>query len=427
MSEAVIDLYSRAAGIDIHQSLAVVSAIIPIGDDPFRCRFVRGEFDTFSEKGLKSLVEFLRPLDVEQVLMESTGVYWMAPYDALLEAGINVAIGNAHEIRGMRGRKTDRNDADWLARVAKQGSFHPSYVPSREYRGIRSLARYATRLRGTLSSEKNRLGKLFNAAGYRLNSVFTDMFGTGGMICVRGILKGEKPEELLDRVPALGRYKHTREEMLLALGGKFEEGDLIAARSVLDTIDHIDGQISHCVGELERIIREKEERKLELLQTIPGIDALAACLFLAELGGGGLEAFESAESLCAWAGLCPSQNESGGKSRPGKSRKGNKYLRRDAVECAGAAVRTKGTTVKSKFQNFLQRGKGYKKSIMAIGRKILTYVYYVLKKDQPYVDPKIDYQKKHAEKNFQRFVAQLRRCTTKYDIQIINRETGEAV
>ena len=95
---------------------------------------------------------------------------------------INVAIGNAHEIRGMRGRKTDRNDADWLARVAKHGSFHPSYVPGREYRGLRSLARYATSLRGTLSSEKNRLGKLFNAAGYRLNSVFSDMFGTAGMI-----------------------------------------------------------------------------------------------------------------------------------------------------------------------------------------------------------------------------------------------------
>ena len=113
MSETVIDLYSRAAGIDIHQALAVVSAIVPIGSDPFRCKFVRAEFDTFFEQGLKSLVEFLRPLGVEQVLMESTGVYWMAPYDALLDAGINVAIGNAHEIRGMRGRKTDRNDADY--------------------------------------------------------------------------------------------------------------------------------------------------------------------------------------------------------------------------------------------------------------------------------------------------------------------------
>ena len=427
MSETVIDLYSRAAGIDIHQALAVVSAIVPIGTDPFRCKFVRAEFDTFFEQGLKSLVEFLRPLGVEQVLMESTGVYWMAPYDALLDAGINVAIGNAHEIRGMRGRKTDRNDADWLARVAKHGTFHPSYVPGREYRGLRALARYATSLRGTLSSAKNRLGKLFNAAGYRLNSVFSDIFGTGGMICVRGVLNGEKPEKLLDRVPTLGRYRHTREEMLLALGGKFEEGDLFAARSVLATIDHLDAQLSECVGELERIIREKGERKFELLQTIPGIDALAACLLLAELGGGGLEAFDSAESLCAWAGLCPSQNESAGKSRPAKARKGNKYLRRDVCECAGAAVKTKGTTMRSKFQNFLQRGKGYKKSIMAMGRKLLTYVYYVLKKDQPYVDPKIDYQKQHAEKNFQRFVAQLRRCTTKYDIQIINRETGESV
>jgi transposase len=427
MSESVIDLYSRAAGIDIHQSLAVVSAIVPIGDDPSKCRFVRNEFDTFTEQGLKSLVEFLSPLDVEMVLMESTGVYWMAPYDALLEAGINVAIGNAHEIRGMRGRKTDRNDADWLARVAKHGSFHPSYVPGREYRGLRSLARYATSLRGTLSSEKNRLGKLFNAAGYRLNSVFSDMFGTGGMICVRGVLNGERPEEILGKVPAPGRYKHTRGEMLLALGGKFEDGDLFAARSVLETIDHLEGKISECVGELERIVRDKEERKLELLQTIPGIDALAACLLLAELGGGGLEAFESAEALCAWAGLCPSQNESAGKSRPAKSRKGNKYLRRDVCECASSAVKTRGTTMRSKFQHFMQRGKGYKKSIMAMGRKLLTYVYYVLKKNQPYVDPKIDYQKQHAEKNFQRFAAQLRRCTTKYDIQIINRETGEAV
>ena len=426
MSETVIDLYSRAAGIDIHQSLAVVSAIIPIGDDPFKCKFVRGEFDTFSDQGLKKLVEFLRPLGVEMILMESTGVYWMAPYDALLEAGFNVAIGNAHEIRGMRGRKTDRNDADWLARIAKQGSFHPSYIPGREYRGIRSLARYATRLRGTLSSEKNRLGKLFNAAGYRLNSVFSNIFGAGGMLCVRGILNGEKPEEILKKLPS-ARYKHSREDMLLALGGKFEEGDLVAARAALKIIDFLDAAISEGVGELERIVREKEERKCELLQTIPGIDVLAACLILAELGGGGLEAFDSAEALCAWAGLCPSQNESGGKSRPAKSRKGSKYLRRDVCECAQAAVKTKNTTMRSKFQSFMQRGKGYKKSIMAMGRKLLTYVYYVLKKDQPYVDPHIDYQKRHAEKNFQRFAAQLRRCTAKYDIQIVNRETGEAV
>jgi transposase len=426
MAETVIDLYSRAAGIDIHQSLAVVSAIIPIGDGT-QCKFVRGEFDTFTEQGLKALVAFLLPLGVEAVLMESTGVYWMSPYDALLEAGLNVVIGNAQEIKGMKGRKTDKNDADWLARIAKQGSFHPSYIPGREFRGLRSLARYATRLRGVLSGEKNRLGKLFNAAGYRLNTVFTDMYGTGAMVLVRGILNGEKPEELLGKMPAHGRYKHSPEEMLLALGGKFEEGDLIAAKKVLKHIDYIDSEIRECVAELERIVKEKDGRKHELLQTIPGVDSLAASLLLAELGGGGLEAFESADSLCAWAGICPSQNESGGKSRPAKSRKGNKYLRRDVCECAQAAVKTKNTTLRSKFQHFLQRGKSYKKSLMAIGRKILTYVYYVLKLDRPYVDPQIDYQKQHVEKHFQRFVAQLRRCMTKYDIQIVNKETGEAI
>ena len=427
MADSVIDLYSRAAGIDIHQSLAVVSAIVPIGDDGKQCQFVRGEFDTYTEQGLKALVDFLLPLKVEVVLMESTGVYWMSPFDVLLDAGLNVAIGNAHEIKGMRGRKTDKNDADWLARIAKQGSFHPSYVPEREYRGLRSLARYSTSLRGTLASEKNRLAKLFNAAGYRLNAVFSDMYGTGGMICVRGILNGGKPEEVLSKVPALGRYKHTREEMLLALGGQFEEGDFAAAKQVLKHIDYLESEIGECVEELQRIVREKDERKHELLQTIPGVDALAASLFLAELGGGGLNAFDSAESLCAWAGICPSQNESGGKSRPAKSRKGNKYLRRDVCECAQAAVKTKNTTIRSKFQHFLQRGKGYKKSIMAIGRKLLTYVYYVLKNDRPYIDPKIDYQKNHVKKNFQRFVEQLRHCMKDYDIKIINKKTGEVV
>ena len=118
MAETVIDMYSRAAGIDIHQSLAVVSAIVPRKDGS-QCEFVRGEFNTFTKQGLRELVEFLRPLSVEVVLMESTGVYWMSPYDALLEAGFNVVIVNAREIKGMKGRKTDRNDADWLARIAK--------------------------------------------------------------------------------------------------------------------------------------------------------------------------------------------------------------------------------------------------------------------------------------------------------------------
>ena len=115
MSETVIDLYSRAAGIDIHQSTAVASAIIPI-ENGSQCEFVRGEFDTFTEQGLKELGAFLVPLGVEIVLMESTGVYWMSAHDALVAAGLNVAIANAREIKGMKGRKTDKNDADWLAR-----------------------------------------------------------------------------------------------------------------------------------------------------------------------------------------------------------------------------------------------------------------------------------------------------------------------
>ncbi|MCR5168838.1 MAG: transposase [Desulfovibrio sp.] len=159
MAETDMDLHSQAAGIDIHQPLAVVSAIVPIGDGS-QCKYVRGEFDTFSEQDLKALVEFLCPLEVEVALMESTGVYWMSPCNALLEAGISATIGSAREIRGMRGRKTDRNDAARFDKIAKHGAFHPSYVPDREFRGLRSLARCATSLWGTLSSGKIWLGKL---------------------------------------------------------------------------------------------------------------------------------------------------------------------------------------------------------------------------------------------------------------------------
>ena len=426
MADIVTDLYSTAAGIDIHQSLAVVSVIVPVGDGS-QCRFVRGGFDTFTGQGLKAPVSFPAPFGVEIVLMESTGVYWMSAYDALLEAGVNIAVANAREIKGMRGRKTDKNDADWLARVAKQGSFHPSFVPGREPRGLRSLSRYATSLRTVLAGEKNRLGKLFNAAGYRLNTVFTDMYGLGGMLCVRGILDGGKPAALLDRLPGRAIYKHSREEMLLALGGKFEEPDLIAAKAVLKHIDYLEAEIGKLVASLQELVEKHDARKHELLQTMSGVDAHAASIIMSEVGGGGLEAFDSAEGLCAWAGVAPGQNESAGKKKPAKTRKGNKALRRVVCECAQAAARTKKTTLQSKFQSLMQRGKGYKKSIMAIGRKILTYVYYVLKNDKPYVDPQIDYQKERMEKHFRRFVAQLRHCMQKYDIQIINKETGESI
>ena len=426
MSETVTDLYTRAAGIDIHQAIAVVSAIIPSGYGT-QSKFVRAEFDTFTEKGLKALVAFLLPLCVEIVLMESTGVYWMSAYDALQAADINVAIVNPREVKGMRGRKTDKNDADWLAKVAKHGCFTPSYVPDREHRALRSLSRYTTRMREMLASEKNRLGKLFNAAGYRLNTVFTDMYGAGGMHCVRGILDCRDPHVLLDELPKKAKYKHTREEMLLALGGRFEEADLDTSKRVLKHIDYLIGELSDCVAELQRIVKESDGRKFELLQTIPGVDALAACIFLAEVGGGALEDFDSAEALCSWAGLAPSQNESGGKKRPAKARKGNKALRRVSCECAAAAVRTKKTTLKNKFQSLMQKGKGYKKSIMAIARKIMTYAYYVLKNDAPYIDPQIDYQKEHATKNFRRFIGQLRHCMHEYEIIVVDKKTGEAI
>ncbi len=108
-------------------------------------------------------------------------------------------------------------------------------------------------------------------------------------------------------------------------------------------------------------------------------------------------------------------------------RKGNKAIRRVLCECAQAAAKTKNTTLQSKFQNLMQRSKGYKKSIMVIGRKILTYVFYVLKKNQSYIDPKIDYQKEHVENNFRRYIGQLRHCMQKYKIHIINKETGESI
>ena len=375
---------------------------------------------------LDGLVSWCKGFRPQVILMESTGVYWKSIYKALERAELSTRVVNARQVKGMVGKKTDMNDAQWLSKIATLGTYSPSYIPAEQWRDLRCVSRGLTKLIASRQAYKNRENKVFVEAGYRLHSVFTDTFGVNAQIAKDGILAGKSAEEIIQDLKT-SRLKATKEELLKALQGELHEEHKViinAYRTVLKTLDtEIDRLSNYIISEVSRL----EKRNFMLLQTLPGFDELSAANFIIEVGGHAfLEAFANEERFSSWLGICPGNNESAGKRKSGKSRKGNQYLRRTLCEAAQAAVRTKGTTFQSKY-NSLSIRLGRKRSIFAIAHKMARIAYKMLSKQQVYFDPHIDYQLLSTKKNCSRWLKNIARCQSEWEVVATNKRTGEVL
>lgn len=358
------------------------------------------EFGTF-RSDREALCNWLKEYQIELIVMESTGNYWKSIYAALESAQLRTYVVNAYHVKNVPGRKTDINDSQWLASLARVGLLKPSFIAPMDLQQLRIIGRYRMKMVGMRAMEKNRLHKILDDSGIRLGGVVSDINGKSAEAIIKGLIQGETLSELIQH--ACGRLKSKRLELMKALDEPLSERHRLLLLEIQQHLNYLTGRIKALDNELI-LGMESYRISWELLQTIPGVDAISAASLIAEFGED-MGHFGSAEHLASWAGMCPGNNESAGKSKPGRRPKGNRIVRQLLCEIANAAIKTK-SQFKGKYRALVIR-RGHKRSIIALGHKLLRVIYTVLKNKQPYRDPNIDYEALVVDKNAPRWLAAL--------------------
>jgi transposase len=338
--------------------------------------------------------------------MESTGIYWKSPYLALLHyAKIVSTVVNARHVKNVPGRKTDMADSLWLAMLGRAGLLRASFVPPAELDALRAISRQKQKLTGELASEKNRLSKILASAGVRLGVVVSDIHGAAARRMAECLISGGTPLEAL-RFSGK-RLKASAEELLDALEGDLTDDHRWLLNEILDHIKELEDRMTRLGDRLiQRLSDLNYGWALNLLQTIPGINIPAAAMLLVEIGVE-MDAFGSPERLASWAGLCPGNDETAGKRRSGKIRKGNRWIRRILCEAANAARRSR-SMFDGKYKS-LVGSRGHKRTIIALAHKILRIIYVLLKKKVCYKDSTINYEKIFVDKKAPRWLKMLKK------------------
>jgi len=394
----LIALHKRVIGLDVHQAQITACAILEESDGTTRIE--QRQFGAF-KRDRRALAEWARALLPDEVVMESTGIYWKSPYAALEAVGIRAQVVNARHVKHVPGRKTDVGDAQWLATLSRAGLLRGSFIPPARLRELRLISRQRQKWAGQLASEKNRLHKVLTDGGIRLGVVVSDVHGQPARAMVKALIADRPCHEVLDL--ASRRLKASREELFDALQGELTKSHRFVLDELMHPIEEIEARISRFDTRLlDGLVNQRNE--LALLQTLPGVDLIGAAMLLVEIGMD-MDAFGSAGRLASWAGICPGNNESAGKRKSGRVRKGNLYIRRLLCEFAHAASRTR-SVFKSKFQALIVR-RGHKRSIIAIAHKILRTLFFMLKRRECYRDSTTDYEALSVQRNAPRWIKAL--------------------
>ena len=376
MIEAVIE---RCAGIDVGKSkLAVCLTTGPASEEP--SRELRQYGTVVSE--LEALSEWLAENQCTHVVMESTGWYWKPVFN-VLEERFTIVLANPQEVKQRKGHKTDLRDAEWLAHLLRHGMLRSSYIPPRPVRQLRDLTRRRKQLVRSGVQEKNRIQKALEEGNVELSNVLSDMTGLSGLLMIEALLKGTKDPEEIARL-AQGRAKSKRLEIMGAVDKhRLSETQKSLLRHSLKHLRFLEQEICELDREIEQhIAHQGWQQKLDLLQTLPGVDRVTAQSMLAEIGPDA-SAFPSAAQLSSWAGLCPGNNVSAGVSRSCRTTKGNVWLRATMVEAAWAATRKKGSVLQLKYRRWSPR-RGSKRALIAAAHALIVIAHCVLTRNEPY-------------------------------------------
>lgn len=371
-------LYQCCCGLDVHKKL-VVACLLTTASDGTVSKQVR-TFGTMTAD-LLALAEWLDAAACTHVAMESTGVFWKPIYN-LLEGTFELLVVNAQHIKAVPGRKTDVRDAEWIADLLRHGLLRASFIPARPQRELRELTRYRMVLVRERANEINRIQKVLEGANIKLGAVATDILGKSGRAMLRALVGGATDAAALAQL-AQRRMREKIPQLEQALSGHFAAHQQFLVAQQLAHIEGLETLIERVSHEIAARL-EAEQEALEILQTIPGVGRRIAEIVMTEVGPD-LTRFPSAAHLASWAGLCPGNDESAGKRRSGKTRKGSPWLRAALVEAARAAARTRHTYLAAQYQRLAAR-RGAKRAAVAVAHTILVISYHLLTKHEAYQD-----------------------------------------
>ena len=369
-------IHMPACGLDVHKDKIDACIIDESG-------LMHQKTFSAMRNAIYSLKAWILSYNCMHVLMESTGVYWLPVYEILEEVpGIDVGVGNSRHMKNVPGRpKTDKHDSRWISKLCMFGLILKSFVTGRKFRELREYTRYHKKLVQDRARQVNRIEKLLQMNGFKLSSVLSDITGKSGMKLLKKL--SEKGSVSLDDVKeALHfRVKKSPEEIEFAINGQMKLTSRILLSKMISRLESCDKEIAD-IYQMMLKYSEKYKKEIKIIQSIPGMGELSAIYIIAEISTD-MSSFKTANHIASWAGLAPKDNESAGKQKAKKTQKANIYIKSILVECAWAATRTRKTRLSNWYWRNSKR-LGEKKAITAVARKLLCYIYAMLKSGELY-------------------------------------------
>jgi transposase len=391
-------LYPRCAGVDVHKDLVVARARC-VSEPPV------DETRSFAATtaALIELQEWLSAMGVSHVAMEATGVYWK-PVWHLLEGHFELILANAQHIKNVPGRKTDVNDAAWIADLLAHGLIRSSFVPPAPIQELRDLTRTRKQLVREISQHTLRIQKTLEDANLKLSSVLSSVLGSSGRAILSALIAGESdPERLAELAQGTARRKRTA--LIEALHGRITLHHRRLLKLHLDLIGALEAALAEVDADVGKLLAPIH-KSARLLTTMPGVSELTAQVVLAEIGVD-MARFPTPAHLLSWATMCPRNDESAGKRRSTRTRKGSPWLKTALVTAAWAAVRVKDSYLQAQFLRLRAR-RGAKKAILAVAASMLTAMWHMLKDGVGYRELGGDhFSRRNHLKQIQRLVRRL--------------------
>ena len=369
----------NCCGLDVHKTW--IYACIGITDKNGRTAYHEARFNSFS-KGLGNLAAWLSLFNCTEVCMESSGKYWIPVFN-VLEKSCHVVLAHPKYTKPQKGNKTDRKDAKWICDLFMCGMVQPSFIPSADIRQLRDLVRYRQKLANISTGEKNRAQNCLTVSNLKLDDVFSDVFGKSSRSIIDQILA--HPGEAFDVTPFVNsRCKTPIEEIQAAVDGAVSHEQAVKLRECLDHIDELDVHRSQVEAEIFTLASNYSDI-LELIRTVPGFDKnpLSAITVLSEIGPD-MSVFPTAKNLVSWAGCCPRNDRSGGKTKSTRISKAGSWLKPLLVQISNAVIKSKDHPEFGVRYRRIKAHRGHNKAIIAICKMLLTAIWNIISKKEPY-------------------------------------------
>ena len=379
-------VYDKCCGIDVHKKLIVAC-------------FRKGNKQEVRDFGattreLLELADWLKEGGCEMVAMESTASYWKPLYNILESSELNTMVVNARHMKAVPGRKTDVKDAEWIADLLQHGLLQASYIPAKDQRELRELVRYRKSLVGERGRELNRLQKMLEGANIKLSGTVQDINGKSARNILEYILTGEsfdeaKYDEMYAKKAIAHNLKASKEQIIDDLNGVMTPLQRRIMKELLAHLDELNAHIKNLDDEIDNFMKPEEKQATSAIEDVTGIGHTSAQAVISVIGTD-MSRFPTDAHIASWAGLCPGDNESAGKRKSGKTRKGNALLRSTLVTCAHSAVRNKSSYFYAQFMR-ISAHRGKKRAYVAVAHSLLVAIYHILKDGVVFKDLGADY------------------------------------